>query len=46
MPDNALFQGYFAEVSFGTPPNEISSYIFKIAIFPKLFWAFIKNITR
>ena len=33
MHENALFQGYFAEVSFGTSYGNI----FKIAIFPKFF---------
>ena len=28
------------------PTNETSSHFFNVAIFPKFFWAFIKDITR
>ena len=29
-----------------TPPKETSSHIFKMVIFPKFFWAFMKHIIR
>ena len=45
MSENALFQGYFAEVSFG-PPKETRSHVLKMAIFPKFFEAFMRQIVR
>ena len=45
MPENALFQGYFAKVRFGTS-KETSSHIFKTPILPKFFGAFMKYIIR
>ena len=46
MPENALFQGYFAKVSFGGPPKENMSHDFKMAIFPKFFGAFMGQMIR
>ena len=45
MPENASFQGYFAEVFFDTS-KETSSHISIMAIFSKFFGAFMRHIIR
>ena len=48
MLENALFQGYFTEVSFDTSEgNQLIKYhIFKMAIFQKFFGDFMSHIIK